>query len=121
MQARSRARRDLEGQMMSLVHQTLSALPAVQAFTREEIEQSRFRRYADDTVTAYQRSMAADMWFKLVVGMVTSVGAALMMWLGATHALDGRMSVGTVLVFISYLASCTRPSTRSRIRRRPCA
>jgi ABC-type multidrug transport system fused ATPase/permease subunit len=109
MQARSRARRDLEGQMMSLVQQTLSALPAVQAFTREEIEQSRFRRYADDTVTAYQRSMAADMWFRLVVGMVTSVGAALMMWLGATHALDGRMSVGTVLVFISYLASLYTP------------
>jgi ATP-binding cassette subfamily B protein len=109
MQARSRARRDLEGQMMSLVQQTLSALPAVQAFTREEIEQSRFRRYADDTVTAYRRSMAADMWFRLVVGMVTSVGAALMMWLGATHALDGRMSVGTVLVFISYLASLYTP------------
>ena len=109
MQARSRARRDLEGQMMSLVQQTLSALPAVQAFTREEIEQSRFRRYADDTVTAYRRSMSADMWFKLVVGMVTSVGAALVMWLGATYALEGRMSVGTVLVFISYLASLYTP------------
>jgi ABC-type multidrug transport system fused ATPase/permease subunit len=109
MQARSRARRDLEGQMMSLVQQTLSALPAVQAFTREEIEQSRFRRYADDTVTAYRRSMAADMWFKLVVGMVTSVGAAVMMWLGATYALEGRMTVGSVLVFISYLASLYTP------------
>jgi ATP-binding cassette subfamily B protein/subfamily B ATP-binding cassette protein MsbA len=109
MQARSRARRDLESQMMSLVQQTLSALPAVQAFTREEIEQSRFRRYADDTITAYRRSMAADMWFKLVVGMVTSVGAAVMMWLGATYALEGRMSVGTVLVFISYLASLYTP------------
>jgi ATP-binding cassette subfamily B protein len=109
MQARSRARRDLEGQMMSLVQQTLNALPAVQAFTREEIEQSRFRRYADDTVTAYRRSMSADMWFKLVAGMVTSVGAALVMWLGATSALEGRMSVGTVLVFISYLASLYTP------------
>jgi ATP-binding cassette subfamily B protein len=109
MQVRSRARRDLEGQIMSLVQQTLSALPVVQAFTREEIEQSRFRRYADDTVAAYGRSMAADMWFKLVVGMVTSVGAAVMMWLGATYALEGRMSVGTVLVFIAYLASLYTP------------
>jgi ATP-binding cassette subfamily B protein/subfamily B ATP-binding cassette protein MsbA len=109
MQVRSRARRDLEGQIMSLVQQTLTALPVVQAFTREEIEQSRFRRYADDTVAAYGRSMAADMWFKLVVGMVTSVGAAVMMWLGATYALEGRMSVGTVLVFISYLSSLYTP------------
>ena len=53
--------------------------------------------------------MSADMWFKLVVGMVTSVGAALVMWLGATYALEGRMSVGTVLVFISYLASLYTP------------
>ena len=55
MQTRSRTRRDLEGQMMSLVQQTLSAMPVVQAFTREDIEQSRFRRYADDTVMAYRR------------------------------------------------------------------
>jgi ATP-binding cassette subfamily B protein/subfamily B ATP-binding cassette protein MsbA len=95
--------------MMSLVQQTLSAMPVVQAFTREDIEQSRFRRYADDTVKAYGRAMAADMWFKLVVGMVTSVGAAVLMWLGATYALEGRMSVGTVLVFISYLASLYAP------------
>jgi ABC-type multidrug transport system fused ATPase/permease subunit len=39
MQTRSRARRDLEGQILSLVQQTLSSLPVVQAFTREEIEQ----------------------------------------------------------------------------------
>jgi ATP-binding cassette subfamily B protein/subfamily B ATP-binding cassette protein MsbA len=109
MQARSRVRRDLEGQMMSLVQQTLSAMPVVQAFTREDIEQSRFRRYADDTVKAYRRAMAADMWFKLVVGMVTSIGAAVLMWLGATYALEGRMSVGTVLVFVSYLASLYGP------------
>jgi ATP-binding cassette subfamily B protein len=109
MQTRSRVRRDLEGQIMSLVQQTLSSLPVVQAFTREEIEQSRFRRYADETVAAYRRSMAADMWFKLVVGMVTSIGAAVMMWLGAMYALEGRMSVGTVLVFISYLASLYTP------------
>jgi ATP-binding cassette subfamily B protein/subfamily B ATP-binding cassette protein MsbA len=109
MQARHRVRRDLEGQIMSLVQQTLSALPAVQAFTREEVEQSRFRRYADDTVTAYRRSIAADMWFKLVVGLVTSVGTAGIMWLGATYALDGRLSVGTVLVFIAYLGALYTP------------
>jgi len=32
--------------MMALVQQTLSAIPAVQAFTREEFEHERFRRYA---------------------------------------------------------------------------
>jgi ABC-type multidrug transport system fused ATPase/permease subunit len=109
MQTRSRVRRDLEGRIMSLVQQTLNALPAVQAFTREDIEQSRFRRYADETVVAYQRSMAVDMWFKLVVGLVTSAGTAAIMWLGASDALEGRLSVGTVLVFVAYLGSLYAP------------
>jgi ATP-binding cassette subfamily B protein len=109
MQERSRIRRDLEGHMMSLVQQTLSALPAVQAFTREELERARFRRQADATVLAYQRSVAADMWFKLVVGFVTAAGTAVMMWLGATYALEGRLSVGTVLVFMAYLGSLYTP------------
>jgi ATP-binding cassette, subfamily B, bacterial len=109
MQVRHRERRDLEGHMMAVVQQALSALPAVQAFTREELEHARFQHYADRTVTAYRRATAADLWFKLVVGLVTAVGTAGVMWLGATYALDGRMSVGTVLVFIAYLASLYGP------------
>src|SRR5439155_7473981 len=38
MKERSREQRNLEGQMMSLVEQTLAGIPAVQAFTREELE-----------------------------------------------------------------------------------
>ncbi len=109
MRERSRERRELEGRMMTVVQQTLTAIPAVQAFTREEVEHERFRRYAEQTVDAYGRSVAADMWFKLVVGLVTAVGTAAMMWLGARYALEGRMSVGTIIVFLSYLASLYGP------------
>lgn len=109
MKDRSRERRDLEGRLMSLVQQALSAIPAVQAFTREELECARFRHYADETVAAYRRATSADMWFKLFVGLVTSVGTAAIMWLGARYALQGKMTVGTILVFLSYLGSLYRP------------
>ncbi len=109
MKDRSRERRDLEGRMMSLVQQTLSAIPAVQAFSREELEHERFRKYADETVIAYQRSTLAGMWFKLTVGLVTALGTATIMWMGARYALDGSMTVGTILVFLSYLASLYEP------------
>jgi ATP-binding cassette subfamily B protein/subfamily B ATP-binding cassette protein MsbA len=109
MQERTRERRELEGQMMSVVHQALGALPVVQAFTREEAEHARFLDYAAKTVTAYERSTRADMTFKLVVGLVTAVGTAGTMWLGAHYALEGRLSVGTILVFVSYLGSLYGP------------
>ena len=109
MEARSREHRDLEGTMTSLVHQTLTAIPAVQAFTREELEHARFQTTATQALAAYQRSIATDMWFKLFVGFITAMGTAGVMWLGAQHTLQGRMTVGSILIFISYLAALYGP------------
>jgi ATP-binding cassette subfamily B protein/subfamily B ATP-binding cassette protein MsbA len=103
MKKRGRERRKFEVQMTSLVQQVLSAVPAIQAFTREGLEHSRFRRYADETVTAYVRTSVAQMWFKLFIGLVTAIGTASIMYFGALYALQGRVTVGTILVFLSYL------------------
>jgi ATP-binding cassette subfamily B protein/subfamily B ATP-binding cassette protein MsbA len=105
MKGRTRERRDLEGRMMSVVQQALSAIPAVQAFTCEELEHARFCRYADATVAAYLRTTSVQTWFKLFVGLATAVSTATIMYLGARYALEGKVTVGTILVFISYLGS----------------
>jgi ATP-binding cassette, subfamily B, bacterial len=102
-------RRDLEGRMMSVVQLALNAIPAVQAFTREERERAKFREYADQTVAAYQRGMLAGNWFKIALGLVTALGTAAMMWLGGRYALQGKLTAGTILVFLSYLASLYAP------------
>jgi ATP-binding cassette, subfamily B, bacterial len=109
MKERYRRSRDLEGRMISLVEQALSAIPAVQAFTREELECARFRTYAADNVAAHLRATSASTWFHLFIGLVTAVGTAAIMWLGARYALQGKMTVGTILVFISYLGSLYEP------------
>jgi ATP-binding cassette subfamily B protein/subfamily B ATP-binding cassette protein MsbA len=106
---RTRERRDLEGSMMSVVEQTLAAVPAVQAFTREDIEHRRFRKYADRTVTAYIRATFAGMWFELFAGLVTTVGTAAVFYVGAELALRGELTIGTIIVFASYLGSLYDP------------
>jgi ATP-binding cassette subfamily B protein/subfamily B ATP-binding cassette protein MsbA len=109
MRERTRVRLDLEGRMLSSVAQALTAIPAVQAFTREELEHERFRGQARETVAAYERATMAEMWFKLFVGLVTAVGTAALIWLGGRYALQGTVTAGTVLVFLSYLASLYGP------------
>jgi len=106
---RTRERRDLEGEMIAVVEQTLGAVAAVQAFTREPIEVQRFRHYAGRTVTAYLRSTLAGIWFEWVAGLVTAVGAAAVIYLGGDLALRGKLSPGTIIVFLSYLSSLYDP------------
>jgi len=105
----ARERRDREAHLMAGVQQTLTAMPAVQAFGREDTESDRFRRQAAATVAAYERSSLADMAFKLAVGLVTAIGTASIMWVGGRYALEGTVTPGTILVFLSYLAALYAP------------
>jgi ATP-binding cassette subfamily B protein/subfamily B ATP-binding cassette protein MsbA len=106
---RTREQRDLEAKMVSVVEQTLGAVPAVQAFTREDIEEKRFRHYADRTVMAYVRSTVAGIWFEIVAGIVTTIGTAAIIYIGADLALQGKLTAGTIIVFLSYLGSLYDP------------
>jgi ATP-binding cassette subfamily B protein/subfamily B ATP-binding cassette protein MsbA len=40
---------------------------------------------------------------------MTALGTAAILWIGGQHVLDGQLSVGSVLVFLSYLASLYGP------------
>jgi ATP-binding cassette subfamily B protein/subfamily B ATP-binding cassette protein MsbA len=109
MQERGRVERDLVGEMMSVVEQTLSAVPAVQAFTREEHEHQKHQACAAKAVVAHRRATWVDMWFKLFIGMVTAAGTAVIMYLGALYALEGKVTIGTIIVFLAYLESLYEP------------
>jgi ATP-binding cassette subfamily B protein len=106
---RARESRDYEGKLTSVVEQTLGAMPAVQAFGREKIEVQRFRHYADRTVVSYLRSTLAGIWFEVFSGIVTTVGTAAIIYLGTDLALRGKLTAGTIIVFLSYLGSLYDP------------
>jgi ATP-binding cassette subfamily B protein/subfamily B ATP-binding cassette protein MsbA len=109
MKDRSREQRDLEGKMASVVEQTLGAVPAVQAFTRESHEEQRFRYYADRQVIAHLRATLAGLWFEVLAGIITTIGTAAIIYIGADLALRGKLTTGTIIVFLSYLASLYEP------------
>jgi ATP-binding cassette subfamily B protein len=109
MKQRNREQRDLEAKMMSVVEQTLGAVPAVQAFAREDIEDRRFRFWANRTVGAYIRATVTGIWFEIFAGIITTLGTAGIIYLGADLALRGELTAGTIIVFLSYLSSLYDP------------
>ncbi|WP_414513067.1 ABC transporter ATP-binding protein [Nostoc sp. PCC 9305] len=98
-----------EGEIVALSEQTLTALPIIQAFGREAHEDERFRYLSQKALQAYVRSILAQMQFKVGVGGVTAVGTAAIMAYGGCQVLDGSLSIGSLLVFLSYLASLYVP------------
>src|SRR5258708_10421209 len=44
-----------------------------------------------------------------VINVVIALGTAAVVWVGARHVLDGSLSVGSLVVFVSYLAALYNP------------
>jgi ATP-binding cassette, subfamily B, bacterial len=109
MTERGYAYQQMEAEMMALAEQTLTSLPVVQAFNREEYEDRRFRDLTHKTLTEYLRSVLAQTQFGVGVGSVTAVGTAVMMAIGGMQVLSGSLTVGSLLVFLAYLAALYAP------------
>jgi ATP-binding cassette subfamily B protein/subfamily B ATP-binding cassette protein MsbA len=109
MMERAYRYQQLEGEMMALAEQTLTAIPVVQAFAREEFEDKRWRKLSRSTLQAYQRTILSEMQFKIGVSGTTAMGTAFIMVFGGFHVLKGSLTIGSLIVFLSYTASLYGP------------
>ena len=109
MTERTYRQQQLEGEIWALAEQTLSALPVVQGFSREDYQNQRYRELSDRTIRAGLKTVMSQLQFKVSTTGVTAVGTAVIMAVGGFHVLQGSMTVGVLLVFLSYLASLYTP------------
>jgi len=109
MTERTYVQQQLEGRVMALAEQTLSGLPVVQAFGQEDREDRRFLALASETIQAYLRAIISQLQFTVGVNASTAVGTAVLMAVGGFQVLNGALSIGSLLVFLSYVAALYSP------------
>jgi ATP-binding cassette subfamily B protein/subfamily B ATP-binding cassette protein MsbA len=90
---------------LSLVQQTLAAIPVVQAFATEGRHAQEFRLLAVDAVAVSQRGILLKNAYGLVNGLILTVGTAIVLYVGGQQVLNGTLSLGSLLVFLAYLRS----------------
>jgi ATP-binding cassette subfamily B protein/subfamily B ATP-binding cassette protein MsbA len=98
-----------ESKVSAMIQESLSAIRTVQAFAREEDEVRRFGAGAAQSVEANVRMTKVQVMSSLVVGLITAAGTVAMIWIGGQRVLAGRLSIGELLVFISYVGMLYGP------------
>jgi ATP-binding cassette, subfamily B, bacterial len=98
-----------ESEIYEVVEQTFSAMPAVQAFCREPLNDQRFARITRDTLAATMTLTRVELWFKILMGLATAVGTAAILWLGGWLGLRDQLSVGIIIAFLYYLGRLYEP------------
>jgi len=98
-----------ESQVYAHVQRSMSAVRVIQAFTREDDEHRRFMALSGQSLAAGLRLYMLQTLSSGVVSVVIACGTAALVWVGARHVLDGTLSVGSLVIFVSYLASLYAP------------
>lgn len=105
----ARAQRKQEGLVVNRLNEALSSIALVQAFGREEYEVARFTEESTQSLEAGLRNARAAASVSKAIGLVTALGMAGTVFVGAWFAMQGRMSPGDLLVFVAYVKGLYKP------------
>ena len=98
-----------ESALWASAQRGLGAIRVIQAFTTEEDEHRQYVASSTASLDANLRFYTFQTLYTAFINIVMAVGTAVVLWVGATHVLARQLTVGEVLVFLSYLASLYGP------------
>ncbi|HUI35679.1 MAG TPA: ABC transporter ATP-binding protein [Stellaceae bacterium] len=101
--------RERESLVYSLVQWSMSAIKLVQAFTKEDEEHRRFMGASRESLRASLRLYNWQTLYSGAVNLIIAGGTAMVIYAGARAVMTGTLSLGQLLVFISYLAQLYTP------------
>ncbi len=99
----------LDSAIMSTTQEILTGIRVVTAFGQEERERERLVHRGAEHVRARTRLAVVENWLALLIGLIVAVGTASVLWVGVGHVRDGSLSVGGLLLVMSYLSQLYRP------------
>jgi ATP-binding cassette subfamily B protein len=99
----------LEWQSLSIVHEAVAMLRVIVSFGREDYEHGRFREQGQTAVDERVKLTVSQSLYTLGVQTATVAGTSLVLGVGAWHVMEGRISLGELIVMMTYIGSVYQP------------
>ncbi|MGH2370337.1 MAG: ABC transporter ATP-binding protein, partial [Chloroflexota bacterium] len=88
---------------------SISGYVLARVFGRQPDELRHFRGLNRELMGLQIHSAMVGRWFRMFVSVIATVGPALVFWYGGREAIQGTLTIGTVLAFVTYLGNLYRP------------
>ncbi len=109
IRAQSTAIQERESDLLVTAQEGLSSIRMVHAFGREDYEVGQFHHRAGESLRANLRLTFTSVTSAMVVGALMAAGTAVLYYVGSLHVLEGKLTLGDLLVFASYLLMLYAP------------
>jgi ABC-type multidrug transport system fused ATPase/permease subunit len=107
-----RRARDRLGDINTRLQDDLAGIRVVQAFGQQDAELERFRSVSERYFRERVSSIRAWSSFFPAVFFISSAGSVLVLGIGARMIVGGQLTLGTLVAFLSYIASFYDPLRR---------
>ena len=109
MKRASRQARAKDGEVAGIAAESLAAIQVVQAFSLETKTNAAFVQSTDESLAANLDAIRHQARLGPLVDVAGAIARAVVIAVGAQRVLDGRMTVGVLLVFLAYLTKLYVP------------
>lgn len=92
------------------VQENLAGMAVVRAYTMESREIAAFGRLNRELLVRVLRQARTQGIFSPVMGIMGGIGALTVLWFGGKSVMDGRITLGGLVAFSSYLAYLAWPT-----------
>ena len=93
----------------AVTQEALSGVRVVRAYGQERFEIERFRQVNEEYVRRNRRLIRIQGAFFPIMGLLMGVGSLIVLWRGSQDVITGRMSIGELVAFNSYLMMLAWP------------
>jgi ATP-binding cassette, subfamily B, multidrug efflux pump len=93
----------------AVTQEALAGVRVVRAYRQEQFEIQRFRAANEEYLRRNRKLIRVEGAFFPIMGLLMGVGALLVLWLGSGDVIEGRMTVGELVAFNSYLMMLAWP------------
>lgn len=100
---------EVSGRLWSFIHQSLSSVKMIQAYSRENFTRDKFRDQSLEFNNASVKSTKISMIYSVLVTLVSGVATAVIVGIGAYKGLTGVITTGELFLFISYIGALFGP------------
>src|SRR5918997_1047881 len=105
----SREERRRSGSISAVAEESLSNAALVQSHNRQEEEVSRFHRENEGSFAAQLAATRLGSLFSPLVDLIELAGVIVVVAVGAYELLQGRLTIGGLLIFLVYLSQLYNP------------
>jgi len=109
LRRQSREGKRLDSAAMSVLQEVLNALPVVKSFVQEDREASRFVQRSLEGMRARIRASLSEGALSLFIGVTMAAGSATVLFVGTQRVQSGSLTLGELLLIMSYLAQLYDP------------